>query len=117
MRGVDDQKDFELIFMRKIIKNSILCKLCGDIIESTYRHQYVECKCGTCAVDGGHYYLRRSFKEKDHYIDLSVTEKICDTEKRLKRLNYQPIFIDSFNSPWTFPYFCDIVCTTTKKEV
>ena len=61
--------------MRKIIKNAIQCKLCGDIIESTDRHDYVECKCGACAVDGGHDYLRRSFKSKDCYIDLSITEE------------------------------------------
>ena len=43
--------------MRKIIKNAIQCRLCGDVIESTDRHNYVECKCGACAVDGGHDYL------------------------------------------------------------
>lgn len=62
--------------VQKIIKNAIQCKLCGDVIESTDRHNYVECKCGACAVDGGHDYLRRSFKEKDCYIDLSITERI-----------------------------------------
>lgn len=62
--------------MKKIIKNSIQCKLCGDIIESTDRHNYVECKCGACAVDGGQDYLRRSFKEKDCYIELSKTEDV-----------------------------------------
>ena len=62
--------------MKKIIKNSIQCKLCGDIIESTDRHNYVECKCGACAVDGGYDYLRRSFKEKDCYIELSKTEDV-----------------------------------------
>ena len=60
--------------MRKIIKNAIQCKICGDVIESTYCHDYVECSCGACAVDGGHDYLRRCFKDKDCYIDLSVTE-------------------------------------------
>lgn len=60
--------------MRKIIKNAIQCKLCGEIIESVYTHDYVECKCGACAVDGGHEYLRRCFKEKDCHIDLSITE-------------------------------------------
>ena len=66
--------------MQKIIKNAIQCKLCGDIIESTYRHEYVQCKCGACAVDGGHDYLRRSFRDKACYIDLSETEAI--TEKK-----------------------------------
>ena len=61
--------------MRKIIKNAIQCKLCGEVIESTYTHDYVECKCGACALDGGHGYLRRCFKEKDCYIDLSITEE------------------------------------------
>lgn len=62
--------------MRKIIKNAIQCKLCGEVIESTDRHNYVECKCGACAVDGGYDYLRRSFKKKDCYIELSKTEDV-----------------------------------------
>ena len=68
--------------MKKIIRNAIQCKRCGDIIESTYRHEYVQCKCGACAVDGGHDYLRRSFKDKDCYIELSETEAITDTEEQ-----------------------------------
>lgn len=56
----------------KIIKNAIRCKRCGDEIESTYRHQYVICSCGACAVDGGHDYLRRSFLAIDCFEDISV---------------------------------------------
>ena len=67
--------------MRKIIKNAIQCKVCGDIIESTYRHDYVECQCGACAVDGGHDYLRRCFKDEDCYIDLSETVETTKEEK------------------------------------
>ena len=40
--------------MKKIIRNVIRCKSCGDIIESKYTHDYVTCKCGRCSVDGGH---------------------------------------------------------------
>lgn len=61
--------------MMKIIKNAIQCKLCGEIIESKHNHDYVECKCGACSVDGGHEYLRRNYKSKDCYIDLSITEE------------------------------------------
>ena len=68
--------------MRKIIRNAIQCKFCGVIIESTYGHEYVQCKCGACAVDGGHDYLRRSFKDKDCYIDLSETEAVTDKEEQ-----------------------------------
>ena len=42
-----------------IVKNAIRCKHCGDIIESTYRHDFKFCSCQRCAVDGGLDYLRR----------------------------------------------------------
>lgn len=59
----------------KIIKNAIKCKHCGDVIESTYRHDFVTCSCGCCSVDGGLDYLRRCFmnSEAEDYIDLSET--------------------------------------------
>ena len=58
----------------KIIKNAIRCNLCGDEIESRTTHEFVQCKCGACAVDGGHDYLRRCFKEKDCYTDISIVD-------------------------------------------
>lgn len=62
-----------------IIRNAIRCNICGDEIESECRHDYVKCKCGTCAVDGGHDYLRRCFREKGCYTDISET--VPDEEK------------------------------------
>lgn len=59
----------------RIIRNAIRCNLCGEEIESEYRHDYVSCKCGACAVDGGHDYFRRRFRDKDCYTELSVTEE------------------------------------------
>ena len=59
----------------KIITNKIKCKKCGDIMESTYRHDFKVCKCGALAVDGGHDYLRRC-GDLDDYEDLSVTEDV-----------------------------------------
>ena len=49
----------EVDCMEKIITNKIRCKKCGDIIESTHRHDFKFCKCGAVAVDGGKDYLRR----------------------------------------------------------
>ena len=60
--------------MMKILKNAIRCNLCGDEIESKYLNDYVLCSCGACAVDGGHDYLRRTFKDKGAYTDLSIVE-------------------------------------------
>ncbi len=34
------------------------CLICNEIIESKYRHDFVECKCGKCFVDGGKDYFR-----------------------------------------------------------
>lgn len=45
----------------KIKHNRIRCKRCGDIIESKSRHDFVWCKCGACAVDGGHDYTKRAW--------------------------------------------------------
>ena len=63
----------------KIIKNAIRCNHCDEEIESTYRHEYIMCKCGTRAVDGGHDYLRRSFKLMGDYTELSIVESIEET--------------------------------------
>lgn len=64
----------------KIKHNKIRCKLCGDIIESKSRHDFVWCKCGACAVDGGHDYLKRVWKPiaddpHDVFEELSEEEK------------------------------------------
>jgi len=48
-----------------IISNRIKCKLCGDVIESTFTHDYRRCSCGAVAVDGGREYLRRSGNVED----------------------------------------------------
>ena len=66
--------------MQRIIKNAIQCKLCGEVIESKHVHDFVQCKCGACAVDGGHDYLRRCFRDKDCYIDLSESIEISEED-------------------------------------
>ena len=68
--------------MTKIIKNAIQCKLCGEVIESKRVHDFVQCKCGACAVDGGHDYLRRCFRDKDCYIDLSESIEISEEDSQ-----------------------------------
>ena len=69
----------------RIIKNRIRCKKCGDIIESHYCHGYKECSCGSCAVDGGHQYLRRCFAEKDGFEELSEVIMLSDEELEKER--------------------------------
>ena len=65
----------------KIIRNRIRCKKCGDIIESKYTHDFKECRCKSCFVDGGHEYLRRGFTERGCFEDLS---EIIKEEEAMK---------------------------------
>jgi hypothetical protein len=57
---------------RTIRINMARCRKCGDLIESKHRHDFVRCKCGAIAVDGGRDYLRRvgdyaNFEELSEY--------------------------------------------------
>lgn len=54
-----------------IVTNKVKCDLCGDVIESTHRHDFKWCSCKNVAVDGGKDYLKRLFKE-NKFTDLSV---------------------------------------------
>lgn len=58
--------------MRRITRNAIQCKYCGDVIESKHLHDFVVCSCGACSVDGGHDYIRRGFTHsRNDFTDLS----------------------------------------------
>lgn len=58
--------------MKRITRNAAKCKLCGDVIESRYRNDFVTCECGNLSVDGGLDYIRRGFTNgKDSYEDLN----------------------------------------------
>jgi hypothetical protein len=54
-----------------IVKNAAECAKCGDVIESTHRHDWVQCECGEIFVDGGHAYLRRGANDLANIIERS----------------------------------------------
>ena len=71
---------------KTIVRNRIRCNLCGDIIESNYRHDFRSCRCGAVCVDGGKDYIRRGFLNgRDDYTELSVFE---DGPKETRRDDY-----------------------------
>ena len=74
--------------MEKIIKNSICCKKCGDVIESKNVHDLVSCKCGNCSVDGGKQYIRRIFTTtpEEDYEELSEFEDVNDDIKKISNI-------------------------------
>jgi hypothetical protein len=69
--------------MDKTIVNAAKCKLCGDIIESKHRHDFVKCKCGSIGVDGGHDYMRR-IGNPENFIELYAKEDKMEKELFIK---------------------------------
>lgn len=45
-------------------RNAGKCGLCGEEIESTYRHEFKQCGCGNLFVDGGQDYQRFGYDPK-----------------------------------------------------
>lgn len=60
------------MIMKKLIENKEQCKLCGDILISKSTHNKKSCSCGNLTVDGGMDYIKRNWKQKDSFIELSV---------------------------------------------
>lgn len=55
----------------RIILNRAKCKKCDDVITSYHVHDFVKCKCGAIAVDGGTEYLKRTGISSD-MLELSI---------------------------------------------
>lgn len=76
--------------MKKILTNKAMCRVCSDIIESKHRHDFVFCKCGAIAVDGGKEYLKR-MGEFHHIADMSKYAQCeCGTDIEYLSVYSQP---------------------------
>jgi hypothetical protein len=72
-----------------ILQNEAQCAKCGEIIWSAHRHDFVRCKCGSIAVDGGQAYLKRVgypelFIDRSLEIDDTVYKKLVEQVKWAK---------------------------------
>lgn len=56
-----------------IVTNRCQCRRCGDIIESTYRHNQVYCRCNSVYVDGGRDIIIRGSINLDDILEMSET--------------------------------------------
>ena len=61
--------------MLKLIRNSLQCKKCGDIISSYSEHDFIFCSCQAIAVDGGLEY-GRILGNREDYLNLSIFENL-----------------------------------------
>lgn len=64
--------------MKRLIKNAIKCKHCGDVVISKSVHDFEQCSCGSCFADGGLEYLRRGFitSPDDDYTELAEYDDV-----------------------------------------
>ena len=59
--------------IKVLTKNSVRCLVCNTILESKYRHNYIQCSCpNQTFTDGGLYYQRVGGK------DLNLIEDSCE---------------------------------------
>lgn len=63
--GTCDEKN--LSKTRKIRVNKIQCILCQEVIESKHCHDFKQCKCENCFVDGGTECLHRGGSQLTYY--------------------------------------------------
>jgi hypothetical protein len=61
---------------RKNMRNRAKCKLCDDVIESKFQHDYVTCKCGEISVDGGNVYHRCRAANWDNFLRVDDEDNI-----------------------------------------
>lgn len=71
--------------MRKLIKNMIKCKYCGDVLQSFHVHDFKTCSCGRVSIDGGLDYARRCcVVSLDDFVELSEWEDADDPAEAKK---------------------------------
>lgn len=63
--------------MKHLILNSMQCLLCGDVLVSKHRHDFVGCKCGNLSIDGGNNYQRVICNDTETILDKSVYFDTC----------------------------------------
>lgn len=66
--------------LTKITQQGVRCKKCGDEIYSNYRHDYMECKCGSVSIDGGLDYMKCS----GNLEDIDQCERLAYIKRNIK---------------------------------
>jgi len=61
----------------KLTRNRCKCLCCGEVLESTFRHDFVMCKCeNQTFTDGGLDYCRRGAMDFTKIEDMCVWEEV-----------------------------------------
>lgn len=68
------------------MRNRAKCRLCGDIIESFHRNDYVTCQCDEISIDGGDHMFRCGAKDFKNFIRIDD----LDNERLVKFEQEEP---------------------------
>ena len=63
------------------MRNRAKCKLCGSILESFHRYDYVSCKCDEIAISGGQDKLEVYYKNIDNLLRLDDEDNVIVVEE------------------------------------
>jgi hypothetical protein len=63
---------------RRNVRNRAKCKLCGDILESFHRTDYVQCSCGEIGIDGGDHQFLCETKHWENFLRIDDTGKVTE---------------------------------------
>lgn len=80
------------------MRNRAKCKLCGSILESFHRYDYVSCKCDEIAISGGQDKLEVYYKNIDNLLRLDDEDNVIVVEENGNPEISHPIQ-DSVNKP------------------
>lgn len=72
--------------IKVLTRNAIKCLVCNTVLESKYRHHYVQCQCSNeAATDGGLSYQRCMAK------DLDLVENLCEYVEMTRGEHYKQL--------------------------
>lgn len=69
----------------KIFENKVMCRNCGQVIESRHQHELRYCTCGRTAIQGGKEYLARW---GDDYVEIAL---ILDEQEEIRVVKVPPL--------------------------
>lgn len=69
------------------MRNRAKCKLCGSILESFHRNDYVTCQCGEISIEGGQDYFKCAARDWNNFLrlddlDNEIIPKIFNEENK-----------------------------------
>jgi Zn finger protein HypA/HybF involved in hydrogenase expression len=108
--------------MAQLTRNAARCKKCGDVIESTDRHEFVTCTCKSISVDGGLAYLRRVASDWELVEELSeyapTTSEEGDTlSPQEEATMYQEITATAADFDGYGPFNVPLICPDCDTEL